>query len=215
MVDMIGGTYGYLTVVGRAPNNKHRSACWLCLCKCGEHRIVVGKSLRRGHVTSCGCKRSAYHPKGVEIEQSERVKEHHLYVTWQGIRKRCCSSNSKDYKNYGGRGIHCSDAWDSFRVFVEDMGDSWQIGLSIDRIDNDLGYSKENCKWSTPSEQSRNTRRNKMVEYQGEVKCLVDWCETLKLNYRRIKDRIGRQGWSITKAFETLNKQEGRHETTR
>ena len=87
-------------------------------------------------------------------------KEHYLYNTWLLMRRRCKNPNTKEYKYYGGRGIKICPEWDDFWQFVEDMGDRPE-GHTLDRINNDKGYSKENCRWATLIEQQNNKRLTK------------------------------------------------------
>lgn len=89
--------------------------------------------------------------------------EHYLYVTWKQMRKRCNNPNYKEYHNYGGRGIKVSPEWDDFWVFVEDLGDRPE-GHTLERKDNNKGYSKENCVWATHKEQNNNTRKVKKAK---------------------------------------------------
>jgi ribosomal protein S25 len=93
------------------------------------------------------------------------VKKNPLYSTWKGMRSRCNSSTHSRYKDYGGRGIKICSEWDDFYKFYFDMGDRPK-GKTLDRIDNNGPYCKENCKWSTPSEQNRNARRSVLNEDQ-------------------------------------------------
>lgn len=91
-----------------------------------------------------------------------------VYKVWQGIIDRCNNPKNKDYLRYGGRGIKVCPAWLSFQSFFEDMGDI-PPGKSIDRINNDKGYSKDNCRWATRSEQQMNKQKpkNSSSEFRG------------------------------------------------
>ncbi len=95
--------------------------------------------------------------------KSRRGQMGKLYNVWRGARQRCmCKPNSRHYKRYAGRGITFARAWDDFEVFEKWAIESgYREGLSIDRINNDIGYSPENCRWATPSQQQRNTSKNK------------------------------------------------------
>lgn len=85
------------------------------------------------------------------------------------MRVRCCHEKSPNFKRYGGRGIKLDPSWMDFSVFVKDMFPTWQEGMTLDRVDNDLGYSKSNCRWATRREQMNNTRGNRAIPYQGKT----------------------------------------------
>ena len=116
------------------------------------------------------------------------------YGIWQAFRDRCNNPNRKDYKYYGGKGITYDPAWDSFENFLADMGEAPE-GLTLDRINGDKGYSKNNCRWATRNQQSYNSTRIKWIEIEGVTKSVSDWLRTTGTDratfYRRIK-----KGWS-------------------
>ena len=93
------------------------------------------------------------------------------------------------------------ERWLKFESFYEDMGADYQTDLTLDRIDNNRGYSKSNCRWATRVEQARNRGSNITITYRGETKILIEWCEILKLSYVATINRLYR-GWSIEQAFE-------------
>jgi hypothetical protein len=197
--DLTGQVFGRLTVLAFAGIKASR-ASWLCRCKCGTQKEVVGQHLLRGSSKSCGClsreqsiSRSTTHGKFGTPE----------YRTWTGIITRCCNSRNHGYARYGGRGITVCERWrSSFEAFYEDMGDRPSPRHSIERVNNGLGYSKENCVWATPSQQARNRRSNRLLTFNGQTKSLVEWAEELGMQPdtlgRRLKD-----GWSVERALTT------------
>lgn len=125
------------------------------------------------------------------------VENHPLYIIYRGIIARCYWPNAGHYKDYGGRGIKMCDRWlNSFHAFAEDMGERPSKSHSIDRIDNDKGYSPENCRWATKKEQLRNTRKNRRLTYNGETKTMKEWSEITGIKYPTFKLRV-KQGWDI------------------
>lgn len=131
-------------------------------------------------------------------------KTHHpLYNTLRHMKSRCNNPNEQWYHLYGGKGIKVCDRWcDSFWNFLEDMGEKPSPQHSIDRIDSDGDYEPSNCKWSTPTEQSRNTSRNIMITYEGKTKCLTEWVEIFKKPIGVLRRRLDK-GWLLKKAFTT------------
>ena len=114
-----------------------------------------------------------------------------IYTIWASMCKRCNNKNNKDYKNYGGRGIKICESWEKFENFYADMGDRPK-GLTIERIDNNVGYSPSNCKWATYMEQNRNRRDNRIITYGSESKCLAEWADVIGVKYMTLFRRLER-----------------------
>jgi hypothetical protein len=124
------------------------------------------------------------------------------YNTWMNMRVRCRpgNSNSRDNANYFERGIRVCLSWDnSFLAFLQDMGER-PDGMTLDRINHDGDYCKENCKWSTVKEQIRNTRANRMITYNGVTKCLIEWAEQYDIQPGTLGRRLDK-GWAVDKAM--------------
>lgn len=121
------------------------------------------------------------------------------FIIWCGMKKRCLNKNDRNYKNYGGRGITMCERWLEFQNFLEDMGER-PDGKSLDRIDNNGNYCKENCKWSTRKEQNNNSRHNTYFTKDGETLSLKEWSDKLNIPYSRIIYRI-MNGWTYEQAI--------------
>ena len=197
-IDIAGQKFGRLTVVSRINKDKRGNVVWLCRCNCGEEKVVVGYSLKRGKTKSCGC---------LNKEQctTHGLTTNALYAVWVSMKQRCYNENEIGFKNYGGRGITMCDEWrNDFQKFYDwAIANGYEKGLSIDRIDNNRNYSPENCRWATRTEQNRNQRTNKQIEFNGEVKNLSEWCEHFSLNYQTVHARITDYGWTVQKALKT------------
>lgn len=164
-IDITGQRFARLSVLGRAGSTRHKNATWHCVCDCGAACVVSSSDLRRGHTKSCGCaqieavittgKRNRTHGKA---SGGKVVPE---YPLWRGMKSRCYNKKSPQFKNYGARGITVCDEWrNSFAAFYRDMGPRPAPHLTVERKNNNRGYSKSNCVWATKSEQMRNTRFN-------------------------------------------------------
>lgn len=116
-----------------------------------------------------------------------------LYTTWQSIRTRCLNESHKQYANYGGRGITICSRWNNFSLFAEDMGPRPE-GFTIERIDNNKGYSPDNCRWATYAEQRRNTRANRFVEIMGMRLCATDWAHYMKVDKSFVSKSLLKHG---------------------
>lgn len=205
-LELEGRRFGRLIVIERdADTTKHRNIRWVCKCECGERRIVAGGNLKNGHTLSCGCWRD---------EQTKRrsvthgLTESRIYRIYCLMKGRCEAPKNPKYRIYGGRGIKCE--WATFEAFRDDMYVSYlehvavhgEMQTSIDRIDNDGNYCKENCRWATKKEQSRNQRTNKQIKFNGVTRTLAEWGEVTKIGQENIGFRL-RKGWSVEDALTT------------
>lgn len=195
-----GDVFTRLTVVSRAHSDKHGYIHWNCICECGAEKTVCSHELRSGKTKSCGCIRFTPRTHGhTQTSNGKRITPE--YQAWIDMRRRCSNRKHVSYDIYGGRGISVCEKWSSFEMFYEDMGPR-PDGMSLDRIDVNGNYEPNNCRWATQTQQSRNRRNNRFVEYNGISMCLSEWAEALGFTYHILKDRLSR-GWSIDRAFNT------------
>lgn len=198
---MIGSTFGRLTVIGESSRvSKNRNRYYLCSCSCGNSDVEVrGDYLRSGHTVSCGCEASSI--------LRDRNTTHGMYGTriyriWKNMRNRCENSESQDYQSYGGRGITVCEEWKSFEQFYADMGLPPTETATIERRQNHLGYSPDNCRWAEPREQANNRRSNVYLEYAGRKQTVAQWAREIGINVNTLRFRL-RSGWSTERALTT------------
>ena len=162
--DLTGQQFHYLTVIERAENTKQGKTQWLCKCVCGKMVIVAASDLKkkRHPHKSCGCMGKKL---AAEANSTHGMSKHPAFGVWHSMKQRCEDSNHPAFHNYGGRGITVCSRWQSsFENFWEDMGPTYRQGLDLDRIDNDKGYSPENCRWTSRKINCRNRRCSRYVD---------------------------------------------------
>lgn len=196
----IGQRFGRLTVIERAPDgndkSKYNAVRYYCRCDCGSVVSVRKNGLISGNTKSCGCLSKEVH------STQKGLISHPLYNIWRGMKKRCYSKTDHAYRNYGGRGITVCEEWkNSFLSFYEwALRSGYNQGLSLDRVDNDKGYSPDNCRWATNTEQGNNRRTNHHLEYNGETLTLAQWQAKTGIRQETIRRRL-KNGWSIEDAL--------------
>ena len=139
-----------------------------------------------------------------------------FYSVWTNMKARCNNPNIPNYHRYGGRGIKICKKWQKFEGFIEDMFDSYEVtdrkggkGLYIERIDNDKGYNKSNCKWATMKEQANNTSRTRRFKWKGQEKTLPEWSNYLGIKLSTLKQRYYVYKWDIEKCLTFKRKSVG------
>lgn len=202
-IDETGNTRGKWTVI-EYTESRNGTPYWLCQCECGTLKEVSGKSLRSGDSRSCGCTTSR-----ATLNRLSGSPEHR---SWCAMKTRCYNRNAWNFKSHGARGITICDRWRaSFLDFLSDMGNKPSAEHSIERKDNDGHYScghceecvnngwPANCKWATTMEQCQNTRKTRLLSYNGETYSLNAWARKLGITHSALRVRL--ENWTLEKAL--------------
>lgn len=185
--NLVGEKFSDLTIIERTSERRRGNAVYRCLCVCGKETFVPTSNLRSGITKSCGCRKIRVHIK-------HNLSRHRSYQAWHNMNRRCYDTTDISFPYYGKRGIKVCDEWLpplGIIQFVKDMGERPQ-GKSIDRIDNNKGYSKENCRWATNIEQQANTSQNHFITFQGETLCIAEWSRRIGIRADTMRLRVKR-----------------------
>lgn len=207
--DLSGMKFGRWTVIQDAGYCKNNKSVFKCVCDCGNESDVIGGNLTSGISKSCGCWKSEITRK---LRTTHDRCKHPLYSRYRLMISRCENPDDAEYKNYGARGIAVCKEWrESFERYANDIGNPPTPKHSVDRIDNDRGYSLDNCRWATKKEQAINRRVSRFIEFDGKTMCLADWSRSLGMKKNSIRARL-KKGWSIEKALTTPRIEKGQYE---
>ena len=228
-MDLTGQTFGRLTVVEFSHKGKHGHSCWKCQCSCGNIIVVQYGNIKKGTTKSCGCLKKEFLTK-------HGMAKTRFYKSWKSMKIRCLNKNREYYKYYGGRGITVCEEWLDFNNFKNDMYESYlghvkdfgEKQTTLDRIDNNGNYCKENCKWSTYKEQIANQRDKftqkwfRAISPSGEEFVLNNQREFARengLNQRHISSCLNRKSkhhkqWKFQYLTEEEIEQYNLHQST-
>ena len=192
--DLVGKRFGKLTVKQLVEGEtRNGSVVWLCECDCGKQRMVASTYLIRGHTRCCGCN------KGILISKAKI--QHGLtgtptYISWQAMKQRCVLD-----EYYIKHNISYDPRWNNFTSFLNDMGKA-PFGFSLDRIDPNGNYNKENCRWASREKQANNKRASRMLDYNGKIQSTSQWARALGIRIATLLSRL-RKGWSVERVLTT------------
>ncbi len=187
MRDLVEMQFGRLTVL-EFSHKRNRKTFWKCQCECGNIRTVYRGNLTSGNSRSCGCLMLDLVSTHGHTSRKKGITPE--YQVWAGMKQRCENPKSNFFERYGGRGIKVCKRWMKFENFIKDMGFRPSKEHSIERKNNDKGYSPSNCQWATSKVQSRNTSRNVWITANGRTQCLNDWAKEIGRNPNTLAMRL-------------------------
>lgn len=196
-----GQRYGRLVVISRDPVVRADGRTrWTCQCDCGQVASLVPNTFVSGNTSSCGCLRLERLRAAISTHGlSHKIPE---YGSWKRMHQRCNDPNVPEYRRYGGRGITVCPEWRDFDRFMSDMGRRPFNGATLERINNDLGYSADNCRWDTRRAQALNKASSRLLTFNGETMSMSEWSERMHVPYFRLRSRL-RIGWTVERALTT------------
>jgi hypothetical protein len=203
-IDLTGKRFGRLTVLGIAESKD--GVRWRCLCDCGNETIGHTGHLNAGGKISCGCavidSARAAHKLAMKVITIHGRSHTRLDECFKNMKRRCYDPKNKRYSEYGARGITVCDEWllDNRKFFAWAEANGYAPDLTIDRIDNDLGYSPGNCRWADKFQQMNNMQKSHFLEWGGKRQTIAQWARELGVNPMAIQKRIMRK-WPVERIF--------------
>lgn len=199
--DVTGQTFGYLKVIKCVGTDSRRNSLWELLCACGKTKILPMCNFAYQHnrkMPSCGCMTRV---TNVTSHTIHGMYDHKAYAVWRHMLERCHVKTHPQYLAYGGRGITVCDEWrTSFGAFWLDMGTTYRQGMTLERRNNALGYSANNCRWQNGFRQHNNTRQNVIIATPIGNITIGQAARRYKLNYQTLYSRLN-AGWPVLQAI--------------
>lgn len=192
-----GSKFGRLTITGNAVMNERGHRRHECVCVCGTKVAVSTSHLNQGRVQSCGCLGRESRKTNTLTHGLCEIPE---YKVWEAMKRRCFNAADEAYHRYGGRGITVCPQWMDFATFYRDVGDRPFERATIERIDNSGNYEPGNIRWATYTEQARNRRSNRLVEFSGRQMTVAEASLLSGIKPQTICWRLD-QGWSASRVF--------------
>jgi hypothetical protein len=201
-VNLVSARFGRLLVRSLAFTKERGRKVWACVCDCGNTTTATTETLNAGTKKSCGC---LHRETAAAINKTHGASGGKTYRIWCGINARCKTASATGFSRYGGRGLKVCRRWQKYENFLQDMGECPK-GKSIERKNNNGGYTKTNCYWATPAQQSRNTCRTRFVMVRGTKKVARDAAVKNGVSVSAFKARLYKYGWSVEQACGLLPK---------
>lgn len=187
-----GQKFGMLTVLSVDRREQKSGFFVLCRCECGSEKIVRFNYLQNGHTRSCGCIVAVKNKARSTHGHARKGAWTETYSIFRDMMTRCTNPRYKEFHLYGGRGISICDRWlRNYENFLSDMGER-PAGMTLERIDVNLGYSPDNCKWATDTEQANNKRNSVFLDFQGKRQTVAQWSRELGLHDKTIYMRLSK-----------------------
>ncbi len=207
-IDITGMHFGRLSVIKKLKQrSNNKEIMWLCQCSCGKSKSTTGSRLKNKQTSSCGCLHKEQLARRNKKNAIHGLTGTSMRNTWGGMISRCYNKNNPSFEHYGPKGRDVCPRWrgkQGFINFLNDMGPKPSPQHSLDRIDNNKGYSPENCRWADIFQQNNNKINNIYLEKNGLKLNLKEWSEKTGIKKVTIQSRI-KKGWDVDKILSSAD----------